>query len=163
MVFRSHLIGACCVRSGRLQGFIPQKLAHFEEHILTLHTVRDSQDRQDFTQLERWRGIHQLHIQHVEKCIAGASPFLSIRHWTTCRVGSQYACDAVTCSAQVLQVTPQIYISKVSTLDKFMVLGFYQRYPVVWSARSGFCSGTLATEQVQTARRQELANNDELV
>jgi hypothetical protein len=24
--------------SGRLQGFIPQKLAHFEEHILTLHT-----------------------------------------------------------------------------------------------------------------------------
>jgi hypothetical protein len=26
--------------SGRLQGFIPQKLAHFEEHILTLHTVR---------------------------------------------------------------------------------------------------------------------------
>jgi hypothetical protein len=39
MVFRSHPIGACCVRSGRLQGFIPQKLAHFEEHILTLHTV----------------------------------------------------------------------------------------------------------------------------
>jgi hypothetical protein len=26
--------------SGRLQGFIPQKMAHFEEHILTLHTVR---------------------------------------------------------------------------------------------------------------------------
>jgi hypothetical protein len=41
MVFRSHPIGACCVRSGRLQGFIPQKLAHFEEHILTLHTVRE--------------------------------------------------------------------------------------------------------------------------
>jgi hypothetical protein len=39
MVFRSHPIGACCVRSGRLQGFIPQKLAHFEEHILTLHTA----------------------------------------------------------------------------------------------------------------------------
>jgi hypothetical protein len=37
MVFRSHPIGACCVRSGRLRGFIPQKLAHFEEHILTLH------------------------------------------------------------------------------------------------------------------------------
>jgi hypothetical protein len=34
------------VRSGRLQGFIPQKLAHFEEHILTLHTVRD-----------RWRDL----------------------------------------------------------------------------------------------------------
>jgi hypothetical protein len=42
MVFRSHPIGACCVRSGRLQGFIPQKLAHFEEHILTLHTERGS-------------------------------------------------------------------------------------------------------------------------
>jgi hypothetical protein len=41
MVFRSHPIGACCMRSCRLQGFIPQKLAHFEEHILTLHTVRD--------------------------------------------------------------------------------------------------------------------------
>jgi hypothetical protein len=27
------------MRSGRLQGFIPQKLAHFEEHILTLHTA----------------------------------------------------------------------------------------------------------------------------
>jgi hypothetical protein len=40
MVFRSHPIGACCVRSGRLQGFIPQELTHFEEHILTLHTVR---------------------------------------------------------------------------------------------------------------------------
>jgi hypothetical protein len=40
MVFRSHPIGACCVRSGRLQGFIPQKLARFEEHILTLHTDR---------------------------------------------------------------------------------------------------------------------------
>jgi hypothetical protein len=25
--------------SGRLQGFIPQTLAHFEEHILTLHTA----------------------------------------------------------------------------------------------------------------------------
>jgi hypothetical protein len=43
MVFRSHPIGACCMRSGRLQGFIPQKLAHFEEHILTLHTVRGPQ------------------------------------------------------------------------------------------------------------------------
>jgi hypothetical protein len=42
MVFRSHPIGACCVRSGRLQGFIPQKLAHFEEHILTLHTGQRS-------------------------------------------------------------------------------------------------------------------------
>jgi hypothetical protein len=40
MVFRSHPIGACCVRSVRLQGFIPQKLAHFEEHILTLHRAR---------------------------------------------------------------------------------------------------------------------------
>jgi hypothetical protein len=39
MVFRSHPIGACCMRSGRLQGFIPQNLAHFEEHILTLHTA----------------------------------------------------------------------------------------------------------------------------
>jgi hypothetical protein len=39
MVFRSHPIGACCMRSGRLQAFIPQKMAHFEEHILTLHTV----------------------------------------------------------------------------------------------------------------------------
>jgi hypothetical protein len=38
MVFRSHPIGACCMFSGRLQGFIPQKLAHFEEHILTMHT-----------------------------------------------------------------------------------------------------------------------------
>jgi hypothetical protein len=38
MVFRSHPIGACCILSGRLQRFIPQKLAHFEEHILTLHT-----------------------------------------------------------------------------------------------------------------------------
>jgi hypothetical protein len=28
------------MRSGRLQGFIPQKLAHFEEHILMLHTAR---------------------------------------------------------------------------------------------------------------------------
>jgi hypothetical protein len=42
MVFRSHPIGACCMRSGRLQGFIPQKLAHFDEHILTLHTGRPS-------------------------------------------------------------------------------------------------------------------------
>jgi hypothetical protein len=42
MVFCSHpiAIGACCMLSGRLRGFIPQKLAHFEEHILTLHTVR---------------------------------------------------------------------------------------------------------------------------
>jgi hypothetical protein len=40
MVFRSHPIGACCMRSGRLYGFIPQTLAHFEEHILTLHTAR---------------------------------------------------------------------------------------------------------------------------
>jgi hypothetical protein len=40
MVFRSHPIGAYSLLSGRLQGFIPQKLAHFEEHILTLHTVR---------------------------------------------------------------------------------------------------------------------------
>jgi hypothetical protein len=39
MVFRSHPIGACCVLSGRLQGFIPKKMAHFEEHILTLHTA----------------------------------------------------------------------------------------------------------------------------
>jgi hypothetical protein len=31
-------IGVCCMLSGRLQGFIPQKMAHFEEHILTLHT-----------------------------------------------------------------------------------------------------------------------------
>jgi hypothetical protein len=41
MVFRSLPIGACFMLSGRLQGFIPQKLAHFEEHILTLHTVGD--------------------------------------------------------------------------------------------------------------------------
>jgi hypothetical protein len=40
MVFRSHPIGACCMLSGQLQGFIPQKMAHFEEHILTLHTAR---------------------------------------------------------------------------------------------------------------------------
>jgi hypothetical protein len=40
MVFRSHPIGACCMLSGRLQGFIHQKLAHFEEHILMLHTER---------------------------------------------------------------------------------------------------------------------------
>jgi hypothetical protein len=40
MVFRSHPIGAYCMLSGRLQGFIHQKLAHFEEHILTLHTER---------------------------------------------------------------------------------------------------------------------------
>jgi hypothetical protein len=40
MVFRSHPIGACCMLSGRLQGFIPKKNAHFEELILTLHTGR---------------------------------------------------------------------------------------------------------------------------
>jgi hypothetical protein len=39
MVFRSHPNGASCMLSGRLQGFIPQKLAHFEENILTLHTA----------------------------------------------------------------------------------------------------------------------------
>jgi hypothetical protein len=42
MVFRSHPIGACCMLSGRLQSFIPQKLALFEVHILTLHTVRSN-------------------------------------------------------------------------------------------------------------------------
>jgi hypothetical protein len=31
--------------SVRLQGFIPQKLAHFEKHILTLHTVRRQGER----------------------------------------------------------------------------------------------------------------------
>jgi hypothetical protein len=33
-----HPIDACYMLSGRLQSFIPRKRAHFEEHILTLHT-----------------------------------------------------------------------------------------------------------------------------
>jgi hypothetical protein len=33
--------------SDRLQEFIPQKLAHFEEHILTLHTVRSFSHQTD--------------------------------------------------------------------------------------------------------------------
>jgi hypothetical protein len=124
--------------------------------------VRDSQDRQDSTRLERWRGLHQLHIQHVEKCIVGALSFLSIRHWTTCRVGSQYACDAVPCSAQVLQATPQIYIY----IEGFHAPQVYalRIFPAVSSCM--VCSFWILlwnTSNRAGAWRQELANNDELV
>jgi hypothetical protein len=44
--------------SGRLQGFIPQKLAHFEEHIVTLHTAR--------------AGPLRLHVQYL-----GMTPYTS--------------------------------------------------------------------------------------
>jgi hypothetical protein len=37
--FCSHPIGACCMLSGRLQGFIPRKWTHLQDHILTLHTA----------------------------------------------------------------------------------------------------------------------------
>jgi hypothetical protein len=35
----SQPIGACCMLSDQFQGFIAQKIAHFQDHILTLQTV----------------------------------------------------------------------------------------------------------------------------
>jgi hypothetical protein len=36
IVFCSNPIGACCMLSGRFQGFIPPKWAHFHDHILSI-------------------------------------------------------------------------------------------------------------------------------
>jgi Ran GTPase-activating protein (RanGAP) involved in mRNA processing and transport len=66
MVFRSQPLGACCMLSGRLQGFIPQKLAHFEEHMLTLHIGRNrvrAKPREVQTPtLDSQQGLKSLHI-----------------------------------------------------------------------------------------------------